>query len=53
MRVSRVLDVSSHPTIHLGRLELGEQLIHRDGLILLRLKNGIDLLNTHRTIQRV
>jgi hypothetical protein len=35
MRVSQVLDLSSHPTVHLGRLELGEQLVHHEGLILL------------------
>ena len=53
MRVSWVLDPCLHPTVHLGRLELGEQLVHREGLILLRLKNGLDLLTSQGTIQTV
>jgi hypothetical protein len=53
MRVSRVLDPCSHPTVHLGRLELGEQLVYHAGLILLRLKNDLDLLTPHGTIQGV
>jgi hypothetical protein len=37
MGISRALDLCTHPTVHLGRLELGEQLIHHEGLILLQL----------------
>jgi hypothetical protein len=29
--------IFAHTVVHLGRLELGKQLIHREGLILLRL----------------
>jgi hypothetical protein len=39
--------------VHLRRLELGKQLIHHDGLILLRLKNGLDLPTPHGTIKRM
>jgi hypothetical protein len=35
MRVSQVLDLCTHPIVHFGRLELGKQLVHRQGLILL------------------
>jgi hypothetical protein len=35
MGISRALDVCMHPTVHLGQLELGKQLVHREGLILL------------------
>jgi hypothetical protein len=40
-----------HPTVHFGRLELGKQLIHHEGLILLQLKNGLNLLTPHGTMQ--
>jgi hypothetical protein len=53
MGISRVLDLCTHPTVHLGRLELGNQLVHHEGLILLRLKDGLDLPTPHCTIQRM
>jgi hypothetical protein len=53
MRVSRVLDLCTHPTVHLGRLELGKQLVHCEGLILFRLKSDLDLLTPHGMIQRM
>jgi hypothetical protein len=37
--------------VHLERLELGKQLVHLEGLMLLRLKYGLDLLTPHGTIQ--
>jgi hypothetical protein len=39
--------------VHLRRLEFGKQLVHHAGLILLRLKNGLDLLTPHGTIERM
>jgi hypothetical protein len=51
MTANRVLGLCTHPTIHLRRLELGKQLVHREGLIFLGLKNGLDLLTSHGTIQ--
>jgi hypothetical protein len=53
MRLSRVLDLCTHPTFHLGRLELGKQLVHRAVLVLFQIKNGLDLLTPHDTIQTV
>jgi hypothetical protein len=47
MRVSRVLDICTHPTVHLERLELGKQLVHHEGLIL---NNGLDLFTPHGKI---
>jgi hypothetical protein len=53
MGISRVLDLCTHPTVHLRRLELGKQLVHREVLILLRLLDGLDLPTPHGTIQRM
>jgi hypothetical protein len=53
MRISRVLDLCTHPTVDLGRLELGKQLVHHEGLILLRLYDSLDLPTPHGTIQRM
>jgi hypothetical protein len=35
MRVSRALELGCHAPIHLSRLELREQLVHRQSVILL------------------
>jgi hypothetical protein len=53
MGISWVLDLCTHPTVHLGRLELGKQLVHREGLILLRLYDSLDIPTPHGTIQRM
>jgi hypothetical protein len=53
MRVSRALNLGCHTPIHLSRLELREQLVHCQGLTLLRLYNGLKLSAPNRTIQRV
>jgi hypothetical protein len=53
MRLSQVLDLCMNPTVYLGRLELGKQLVHREGLILLRLRDDLDLPTPHGTIQRM
>jgi hypothetical protein len=53
MGIGQVLDLCTHPTVHLGRLELGKQLVNREGLILLRLYGGLDLPTPHGTIQRM
>jgi hypothetical protein len=37
MGISRVLDLCTHTTVHLGQLGFGKQLVHREGLILFRL----------------
>jgi hypothetical protein len=37
MGINRVLDLCMHPTVHLGRLELGKQLVYHESLILLLL----------------
>jgi hypothetical protein len=39
--------------IHLSRFELGEQLVHCQGVILLRLHNSLELSTPNRTIQRL
>jgi hypothetical protein len=53
MRVSRALNLGCHPTIHLNRLELREQLVYHQSLILLRLQDGLDLSTPNGMIQRV
>jgi hypothetical protein len=53
MGVSRTLNLGCHTPIHLNRLELREQLVHRQGVILLRLYNGFKLSDPNLTIQRV
>jgi hypothetical protein len=35
MRISRSLELGSHAPIHLSRLELREQLVHRQSVLLL------------------
>jgi hypothetical protein len=53
MRVSRALNLGCHTLVHLSRLELREQHVHHQGVILLRLYNGLELSASNRTIQRV
>jgi hypothetical protein len=53
MRVSRALDIGCHAPIHFSRLELGEQLVHGQDIILLRLNYGLELSAPNRTIQRM
>jgi hypothetical protein len=53
MRVSRALNLGCHAPIHLSRLELREQLVHHQGVILLRLHNSLKLFAPKCTIQRV
>jgi hypothetical protein len=53
MRVSRALELGSHAPIHLRRLELREQLVHRQSVILLLLHNGLELSAPNCAIQRV
>jgi hypothetical protein len=53
MRVSRALNLGCHTPIHLSRLELREQLVHHQGVILLKLYNGLELYAPNRTIQLV
>jgi hypothetical protein len=53
MAISRTLELGCHAPIHLSRLELREQLVHRQNVILLRLDNGLELSALDCTIQRV
>ena len=53
MRISRALDLGCHTTVQLSRLELREQLVHRQGVILLGLNNSLKLPVPYGTIQRV
>jgi hypothetical protein len=51
MGVSRALKMGCQTMINLNRLELREQLVHRQSGVLLELKNGLDLSISHYTIQ--
>jgi hypothetical protein len=53
MGINWALKTGYHTTIHLGLLELREQLVHRQSVILLRLKNGLGLSIPNCMIQRV
>jgi hypothetical protein len=53
MRVSRVLNLTSHTSINLKGLKLGEEIIHGEHLIVVGLHDGLDLGTSHGTINQV